>query len=191
MIDYSKINDYTLLIKRFNSRDNSAFEQVYRLLYDELYHFTAKIYHDTDIIPSDIIHDIFIKIWELKERKFENINNVKAYIFIAIKNQFRNHIDHQKSVDKYNDNYKLDRYNFISEIAETEALSTINQAINILPRECARVFKLHLDGWQVKDIAIKLGKSERTVYIQKQEAISLLKKKLSKHLLGTLLLLIK
>lgn len=191
MINYSNINDYTLLVDRFNNRDNSAFEQVYRLLYNELYHFTMKICHDTPIIPNDIIHDIFIKIWEMKERKFANINNLKAYIFIAIKNQFRNYIDHKKSIEKYNENLKIDKYNFVSEIVETETLSIINQAINVLPKECAKVFRLHLDGWQVKDIALHLGKSERTVYIQKQEAISLLKKKLNNKILLLLLLSIK
>lgn len=191
MINYSNINDYALLISRFNDRDNLAFEQVYRLLYNELYHFTRKICQDSSVIPNDVVHDIFIKIWEMKERKFENLNNLKAYIFIAIKNKFRNHIDHKKSIEKYNDNLKLDKYNFISEIVETETLSIINQAIDILPKECAKVFRLHLDGWQVKDIAIKLGKSERTVYIQKQESIFLIKKKLGNKKLLELLLILK
>lgn len=179
MTKFAPITDFALLLKKFNGRDNFAFAQVYHLLYNELYHFTSRIYRDSEVIAEDVVHDVFIKVWESRDYQFKNIDNIKAYMFVAIKNRYRNHIDHQKSILKYNYNFKSNEENFTSEVVETEALSIITQAISLLPEECARVFKLHLEGWSVKEIACKLSKAESTVYTQRNEAISLLKSKLN------------
>lgn len=177
-LDSGHTTNYTTLLKRFNNRDNTAFGEVYILLYNELHHFTSRLYRETEIAAGDVIHDTFVYIWEHSTQRFEGIENLKAYLFTSIKNRFRNYIVHQKSVEKF----QYENSDFISDVVESETLSIINQAINLLPQECAKVFRLHIDGWQVKDIAEKLGKSESTVYAQKQEAISMLKKKLPKHL---------
>jgi RNA polymerase sigma-70 factor (ECF subfamily) len=75
-------------------------------------------------------------------------------------------------------------------IAENEILSVLSSSLDLLPTECAKVFKLCLDGWEIKEIADQLGKSESTVYKQKKEAITILRKKLSKDKLFFLILLI-
>lgn len=170
--------DFSLLLKRFNSRDSVAFGEVYILLYDELFYFTSRLYNETEITADDVIHDTFVHIWEHSTQKFEGLENLKAYIFTSIRNRFHNYTIHQKIVEKF----QYENHDFISDVVESETLSIINQAIGLLPQECAKVFKLHIDGWQVKDIAKELGKSESTVYAQKQEAISTLKKKLPKNL---------
>lgn len=187
MTKFLPINDFPLLLKKFNSRDNFAFAQVYHLLYNELYHFTTRIHRDSEVIAEDVVHDIFIKVWESRGYQFKSIDNIKAYMFVAIKNRYRNHIDHQKNILKYNSNFKSNEENFTSDVVETETLSIITQAIGLLPEECARVFKLHLEGWSVKEIACKLNKAESTVYSQRNEAISLLKSKLNK---GSLILIL-
>lgn len=184
------ISDH-LLLEKFNDRDAVAFSQVYKLFYNELFHFVAYIYEGTNIIPADIIHDIFIKVWLKSNHRFNSLENIKAYMFVAIKNNRRDHIDKLRSETKYKNNITSDREAFMSEIAETETLSIISQAINLLPSECAKVFKLCIDGWQVKDIAKELNKSESTVYAQKQEAISILKRKLPNKMLTVLCILIK
>lgn len=168
------------LLLRFNNRDNLAFCKVYEIVYDELFHFTSSIYKDTEIVASDVIHDIFIKLWESRSVKFDNILSLKGYIYISIKNKFRDYISHCKIKDKFKNNIRHNDDFLLSQIVESETLSIISEAINILPKECAKVFKLFIDGWNVKDIAIKLKKSQSTVYAQKQEAINILKNKLSK-----------
>lgn len=170
--------DFSLLLKKFNNRESLAFGEVYTLLYDELYYFTSRLYHETEIMADDVIHDTFVYIWEHSTQRFEGLENLKAYLFTSIKNRFHNYIVHQKIVKKF----QYENGEFISDVVESETLSIINQAIGLLPQECAKVFKLHIDGWQVKDIAKELGKSESTVYAQKQEAISTLKRKLPKNI---------
>lgn len=175
------IENRDLLLKRFNDRDLFAFGEVYDILYNELHYFTASLYKKTDIVASDVIHDVFIHIWENSVQQFVGIDNLKAYLCISIKNKFKNYIARQKINERYNNSLKLESDNFVSIIVESETITVINQAIDLLPEECAKVFKMHLEGWQVKDIALELGKAESTVYAQKQEAVTILKKKLTRH----------
>lgn len=181
-----KMKDENILLKKFNNRDDVAFGEIYHLFYNELYYFTAGLYRDSAISPKDVLQDVFIKILESKSPEFDSIRSLKGYLYTCIKNKFRNYIDHKKSIEKYNTNVQTDDRNFVSQIVEVETLSIITQAINVLPAECAKVFKLHVEGWDIADIATKLGKSESTVYAQKNRAISILKNKLSKNSLSLL-----
>lgn len=167
-------------IERFNNRDSVAFGYFYEKLYKDLYYYASKLYGNTELYAEDVIHDIFISLWSSKNIKFENAQKLKAYIIISIKNKFRNYLDHQKSNGRYvkfcSDNNK----GFINDIAEVEVVSSINNAISMLPAECAKIFRLHVEEWNVKEIADKLGKAPSTVYAQKQKAITILMGKLRK-----------
>ena len=162
------------LLENFNNRELSSFGDVYTLLFTDLSHFASKVFYDSVVESEDVIQDIFINIWENRTKKFDSILGIKMYIYVCIKNKLKTHINHSKYVDTYNKSILNDDY-FVIQVAETEKLSIISQAIDILPSECAKVFKLHLDGWEVKDISKELCKSESTVYKQKQEAIRILK----------------
>lgn len=180
-----------LLLRKFNDRDTIAFGEIYHRFYNDLHHLTSGLYKNSSVAPNDILQDVFIKLWESKTPQFESLSSIKGYLYVTIKNKFRNYLDHQKSIEKYKDNLKHDRDNFISQIAETETLSILNQAIDLLPSECAKVFRLFIEGWDVSDIAAKLNKSESTVYAQKQKSIAILKEKLSHRTFTMIVQIIK
>ena len=91
----------------------------------------------------------------------------------------RNYISKQKVVDKYTKHITNDDY-FSIIVAENEIYSIVNQALDLLPKDCAEIFNLLLQDWSVIDIAKKLNYSKRTVYNKKDEAINILKKRLHK-----------
>lgn len=167
-----------LLLEYFNGRDSVAFGYFYQKLYNDLYYYTAKLYVDTEILPEDAIHDIFMSLWNAKHVKFENLYKLKAYLIISIKNRYRNFLDHQKSKNRYVKFCEDNQKQFETNIAEIEIISSINNAIELLPKECAKIFRLHIEGWEVKEIANRFGKAQSTVYAQKQKAIDILKQKL-------------
>lgn len=188
MINRSSNNaSYSLLLKNFNDRECEAFGEVYSVLYDELFHFTAKIFKGTEIVASDVIHDIFINIWKTESLKFGDLNNIKAYIYVSIKNNFKSYLAHKKHIDIHHSKVSSDQDYFVTEIIESEIYSLVNQAIDLLPEDCADVLKLHLDGWDINEIAEKIGKSPRTVYNKKYDSIDILRKKMNS---GQLYLLI-
>lgn len=178
----AKLNDktdYDLLLS-FNNRCVESFSEVYKLYYDEFYFLAKRLFYNTELHPDDVVQDIFINLWEHKSKKFDTLSGLKLFIYVCIKNRLRNYYDHKKHIEKHR-HLSLLENKFSSQVAETEIFSIITHAIHLLPAECAKVFKLHIDGWEIKDIASSLQKSESTVYKQRQEAISILKKKLTNH----------
>ncbi len=169
--------DERLYLERFNDRDSIAFGYFYEKLYNDLHWYASKLYKNSDVLADDAIHDIFVSLWSSKHIKFENITKLKAYLIISIKNRFKNYLDHQRSSGRYVRFYTENNKSFITNVAEVEILSSINSAMDMLPAECARIFRLHLEEWEVKEIANKLGKAPSTVYAQKKKAISILKLK--------------
>ena len=190
MIKEANIENIELLIK-FNNKDTYAFSYIYKLLYNDLYYFTSSLYCYKEIDASDVIHDNFVKIWNNTKLKFDTVPAIKGYLVISIKNEFKNYIIHKK----YENNYKqilkenYDDY-FVVKIAEMETFSIITSAKEILPKECAKVFSLYLEGWTVNEIADKLKKSPNTIYTQKNDAIKILKEKIIKRKLLSLFWLI-
>lgn len=172
------IIDERTYLERFNVRDSIAFGFFYEKLYNDLYYYASKLYKNTEVSADDAIHDIFVSLWSAKHIRFDNIYKLKAYLIISIKNRYKNYLDHQRSNGRYVKYYTENNNNFINQVAEVEILSSINNAMDMLPEECAKIFRLHIEEWEVKDIASKLGKAQSTVYAQKQKAISILKRKL-------------
>ena len=170
----------SILLLNFNNKIDSAFSEVYSLYYKELYYYTFSIFKDTTEDSEDIIQDIFINILENKKLKFKSLIKIKSYIMISIKNRYKMYYRHQKAINNYLSENVDDKF-FILQAVESEVVSLISEILNMLPEECARTLKLFLDGYNVKEIAEKLGKKESTIYNQKNSAISTLRTKLSKN----------
>ncbi|MEG0499621.1 MAG: sigma-70 family RNA polymerase sigma factor [Rikenellaceae bacterium] len=133
---------------------------------------------------NDRDNSAFCKIYEII------YDELFYFTYISVKNKFRDYISHRKCKDKFHDAMRLTDDYFISQIAESETLSIITEAVKALPAECAKVFRMFIDGWEVKDIATSLNKSQSTVYAQKQEAITILKKKFPKDKLLLIMMLV-
>lgn len=103
----------------------------------------------------------------------------KQKLRCKLKNSFKNYVRHQKYIDKYRNDILYNSDYFVVEIVESEVYSLVNHAINLLPSDCANILKLYIDGWDIKDISTFLNKSQRVVYNCKNEAIRILKEKMS------------
>lgn len=168
------------LLNLFNNRDVAAFSQIYTLYYDDLYYFARSLYGHSEVSADDVVQDVFLSLWEAKKNRFATLLNIKAFLVISIKNRFKNYLDHRKSMDKHSKALLLEDDYFVTQIVETEFTSLLRSATELLPEECSRVFAEYLNGFEVKEIAERLNKSEFTVYKQKTQAISILKRKLTK-----------
>lgn len=188
-VDYKNIDNDSLLLKKFNDRDYVAFGEVYLLFYDDIFHFASRLYRDTEVSAYDIIQDIFLNLWLSKKSVFLGLNNIKAYLFVSVRNSFRNYINHQKYKNEYEKVLNNDDF-FIAYVVENEIFSFLHDAVDMLPEECGKVFRNYLEGFDTKEIALKLGKTESTIYNHKKNAIDTLKKKLSKDKMFIIMLLL-
>lgn len=172
-----------LLLEKFNCRDRSAFGQVYSMYYNELYYYTSNLYKNSSVDACDIIQDVFVKIWQSPKRKFDKLEGIKAYLYVSIKNSYKNFYVHNKLTHKFNRTLAEDDDLFIVQAVESEIFSVVPNLLNILPQECAKSFKMFIEGWEINEIAEELGKKRSTIYNQRQEAISILKKYMKKSLI--------
>lgn len=176
------------VIKCFNRRTTDAFSYIYMMYYDALYMFTAKLYVGTEIEAEDVVQDIFLSVWTNKNTVFESLLHIKRYLYLSVRNHFLKYSEHQKSVLKYNKSVKKE--DFVSEMIEVEVVSKLSTMIDTLPKDSAAILKMYIEGMDVKEIAKKIDRTERTVYNQKREALQILKEKFSKSPLFSILIIL-
>lgn len=164
------------LATSFNKREDGAFAEVYLLMYKELNNYANRLFIHTEIDTQDLVQDVFLTLWTSKKLSFINISHIKNYLYLSIRNKYRNYLKHKVKSKHYADHLStIEDYHF-SNMVESEVVSLIATAENILPPECAKTFKLFMEGYEVKEISDKLNKSMYTIYHQKTEAVKALKK---------------
>lgn len=169
------------LLTQFNKRNQAAFEQVYVKLYNELYYFTSRLYQGMETMAEDVLQDVFVSVWE-KKVPFVDEVHLKGYLYLSIRNRYKNYLKHRDSKSRYHDYILNNPTEHDSHIVETEVVSLLHMSLGLLPEACAEVFRLYVEGLSGEEIAEKLGKSVNTVYAQKQQAVKILKKKLDESI---------
>lgn len=183
------VDDFELL-SRFNKREDIAFGKIYDKIYREIFFYAQSVFNNSGIDPKDIIHDIFVDIWLKKSIHFHSIKDLKSYLYVTIKNRCRAHYNRVKVVDKAHKYFIKNEDIFIVQAAEAEIFSPIASALKLLPLECAKTFKMFLEGMSAKEIAVILNKKESTIYNQRREAIAILREKIPRDKFLTLIMLL-
>lgn len=176
MLNLKPINLTESLLEKFNMRDKLAFGDVYIIVFDEINGFACHLFYSTNVDVKDLIQDLFIAIWNNRSLTFLSITHLKNYLYLGVKNKFRDYIKHDKHIDNYRKKILGNEDYMLSYSVETSVLNTLNEAAELLPERCAEVFKLYIEGWNINEIASKIGKSRSSVYDIRNEAIELLKK---------------
>jgi RNA polymerase sigma-70 factor (ECF subfamily) len=155
-----------MLFRMIQKGDEIAFEKVFRKFHPRLYNFALKVVKNNEI-AEDIIQDIFIKLWEKKE-KIKPVN-IEGFIFKVLKNQCITHLRNLKIIENARFNLsnmshieELYRIDFIRDepyvLIEQELQLEIDRVLNMLPDRCKEVFVLsRLNGLKNREIAQKLG----------------------------------
>lgn len=185
-IEYSD----TSLLLMFNKREMNSFCDIYRKYFNRFYYFANRIFGSTTLDPEDIVQDVFTAIWENKSLKFQSLDHIASYIYLSIRNRYKDYAIRKERVDRYTNSVTQNEDNYQTYILESETLSIISEAIELLPSECGKVFKMHIEGWEIKDIATELNKSQSTIYNQRKEAIEILRRKVSKNVFSIFLSII-
>jgi RNA polymerase sigma-70 factor (family 1) len=169
------------LISEFQRGKSWAFEQIFHRYYGRICYFITKLVSDHEI-AKDIASDVFLKVYE-KKRQFKTEENIKAFLYVASRNQALNHLNRNKITEKVHKNIahalsgEPSESKVLCAIMDAEVLRQLNQAIEALPKQCRRVSKLSLDGLNTGQIAVALNLSPQTVRNTKARALKILKSK--------------
>ena len=177
MSDIKKTVSENILLNGFNSRDETFFAHIYSLLFNDLCNYANHIFEHTEVEGCDIIHDIFISIWSKNDLVFNGIINIKAYAYTSVKNRYKNYVTKNMHSKRYNEAILSEEDAYVTSIVENEITSLVAIMSDFLSEDCAKIFKLYLEGWDIKDISEELNIPKSSVYAKKKIIANILKKK--------------
>ncbi|MGB3114623.1 MAG: RNA polymerase sigma-70 factor [Ferruginibacter sp.] len=161
------------LLLQIARQDEGAFRKLYMHYYTKLFQFSHSICKNKQW-AEEVTEDVFIKIWR-NHKTAPQIQNLKVYLYTAIKNTTLNYIAQQARrniTEPFGDIDIELTENPADSIIEKETFKKIYQAIETLPPRCKIVFKLiREDGLKYKEVAAILNISPKTVEAQMALAI--------------------
>ncbi|TCD01660.1 RNA polymerase sigma factor [Pedobacter psychroterrae] len=185
-----RVNQDMQWIEEFQRGNESSLAYFFKEHHRSLCYFASKIVKD-ERQAEDIVADCFIKLWDRRET-FENTDKIKAFLYIACRNNCLNYLRNEKRKTAAQELYlrQMDQHNdeIFYEIIDTEIVDILAREIESLPDKCREVFKLiYLGGKNTEEIAQELNLNVQTVRNHKSRAIELLKTQfLKKGLSATL-----
>lgn len=157
-------NSDILLLGRLRGNDGQAFQLIYNKYSDLMFDHAYRVLRDRDVC-MDIVQEIFAWIWSNKE--VLEINSLKPYLMGAVKFKVANFIRKGKIEESYIKNFQEIRSS-VSVIEQNiefkELKALIEDHIKLLPAKCRQVFEMSRKEYLTnKEIALKMGISEKTV----------------------------
>ena len=155
--------------------DQSKLEKLFRQHYRQMYRLATILLHD-DAESKDVVHDIFAHL--LVDQKDLKEDSVEHYLLTCVRNRCLNMIRSRKIQERVEHLYLLD---LDTTILPTERLDEEVKALQkciaqLDPPVCQNIIMQHFrDGITFKEIAIRLGVSETTVYKHLRRALNQLR----------------
>lgn len=173
---------------------NTRFSELYLNNYSRMLRI-AKVYIPEHEEAENIVHDVFVSLWEHREHVLD-MDNVEGYMAVSLKNRCLDHLKHLLHVAEYADHATEAHRNELSikinslncyDAAESYDNEVINNAvrnaIDGLPPRCRQVFLFsRRDHLKNAEIAERMGISENTVEAQMTIALRKLRTSLSQFL---------
>ena len=178
------IHSEKLLVKQFMQGNEKAFSTLFNTYRDDVYAYSVSMLK-TPILVEGIVQDVFLNIWEQKDRLNPNLS-FKSYVFTITRNLTFN------LISKVANNRKLKEEVFYTsqkayspiedKIAEAEYEIIKNKAIEQLPPKRRIIFEMSRNkGMSYKEISSELNISVSTVKGQTSKALATIREFLRTH----------
>lgn len=161
VFSYHELTDLelTALLKQ---GDREAFNQIYHRYAEYLYQYALNILRDEDEC-TDAVQDVFVWLWENKKKV--NVTVLKGYLLAAVKYKLTRLIQSSKRRAEILALNPLQEETFIEDSLEIKELKhAIQEFVLVLPERARRIFEMSRNEYlSNKEIALRLGISEKTV----------------------------
>jgi RNA polymerase sigma-70 factor (ECF subfamily) len=164
------------ILQQIASGHEASFKRVFAAFYKRLYQFALSIVKTRET-AEEIVEDVFIRIWQQRER-LPSIQNLRVYLYTATKNNALNYLSKKarESITEPFDHIDIELIR--SAVTPEQILITaemykrIQQAIDALPPRCKMIFKLiREDGLHYKEVAEILNITVNTIDVQMAIAV--------------------
>jgi RNA polymerase sigma-70 factor (family 1) len=186
-------DDNSALIDAIARRDKKAFEIIYKQYYAQLYAIAYR-YVGAQEAAEEIVHDVFIRIWNKAEQIIIQ-HSVKSYLVKAIINTSLNFIKREKLITEKRLMYMAEQQGFDHDDgydnSKEALLIGLEHALELLPEKCKNVMYLSRFGKLKQDeIAEQMNISIKTVKNHLTYGFQKLREHLEAHKESILVLLI-
>ena len=185
----SKASITSLEIAKIKDSDIEFFERLFKRFYQPLVNFAYRYVQDEQL-AEDIIHDVFVYLWDKRERLDFTIN-IKSYLYNAVKNRSLKYLS-KKTVASSDKALEIilgtDANTPETILINKELQESITTAINELPEKRREIFCMNrFDHLTYAEIATILNISIKTVETQMSRALKFLRDHLS-HIFAAIIL---
>ncbi len=158
--------------------DEKRLEQLFRTHFSELSLYALRYVGDVDT-AREIVHNVFIAIWE-KRDKVDLSRPMKGFLYTAVRNRCLNHLRDDPRHDALGEAYGAYEEDGEDLSLRRETLQNrLYEAIGELPGRSRQVFEMNrFEGLTYREIAKRLGLSQKTVETLMSRALRTLRKRL-------------
>lgn len=184
------LND-DILVQKIRDGSEKAFREIYDRYHVQMF-FIAKRYLKDANLAEDAIQDIFVKLWE-KRQKLDHVNSIGSYLFTMVRNHVLNMLRDKKSelisISAVKEE-KLPAQNLTEEKLQYSEYETIlRRGVSELSGRKREVFELRtINGLSNSEVAELLHIHVRTVKTHYYNSSKFIRTYLKNHA-GILLLL--
>lgn len=175
------LNDKCKLAEKIRAGDHCAFEALFHQYYSQLCVFSNSYVKSLDI-ARDVVQEVFIKIWDNRDDFFIN-QSLKAYLFMAVRNQSLNFLQQKKQKQRLED--RLRKQQSINDAIHKTELNTeeltqkVWRVVEELPERRRTIFILYRKhGLSYAEIAEVMGIARKTVENQMGKSLKYLREQL-------------
>lgn len=169
--------------------DELAFRELYRRHVRLLVH-TAIRKTGEKAVAEDLVQETFVKFW-LGRQRFDIHKNIQAYLNGTLRHCIINyyHQEQRKHTSAIGtDDFLPD--NVTAENLDFNTLSEFyEQSLLKLPEKCREVFSLSRQGYSLKEIALQMEISEKTVEAHISKALRILRVEMKDYIALAVLML--
>ncbi|QIL38627.1 RNA polymerase sigma-70 factor [Pedobacter sp. HDW13] len=174
-----------LLLQEASFGCRIAFTKLYVFYLPKLYQYVCPFVHYSKEDTEEILHDMFMKIWERKE-DLSTIKSFNSYLYTMARNKLVNVHEHskvrQKAIDYIFHHRDLVANNTDDNFIYAQYNEIIQRAINALPPKRKHVFEMSIrEELSQDEIAARLNISKSMVKKQLYAATKYLKEYLKIH----------
>ena len=167
-----------LLVRRFINGDSAALKTIYDRFFMHLYYFAYRITQNNT--EAEDIAVVTLEILLRRHENFVTINNIKAFLFITVKNKCLKYLDatkrHRASEQEISILIDPKEDYVLAQMVRSEFLMEVYREIESLPPVRKTVFKmLFIDGLDSQEIARQLKMTPAAVYNNKLKALKQLR----------------
>ena len=170
------------LVTLLKNGDEQAFAEIYRRYAEKLAGFAGtKLYSLDD--ARDILHDVFVKLWENREQLYIT-SNLQSYLYAVVRHKvvdkIRKNITREEYASAAQSFGELCERNSDRQLELKELQQTIDRSLDQLSPRVKEIYKLSREGgFSNREIAEKLNLSEQTVKNQLSSALKHLRQNLN------------